>query len=166
MRDHTTILLISWRRIQIYWTQHSFRCCALLQMDLYLNFCLDLVWQRRDITRMTRSLFKPKFHLDLYVTPLLSFLSTTVLYLRVNIHAWILARLTPPLLNSNFTLSKIFASLERAKLWTISCIRPNDSGSPNSFDQHHIKSQTRSLSLPLAQSLSGCVIDSKVITIN
>ena len=48
----------------------------------------------------------------------------------------------------NFTLSEIFASLEHAKLWTISCIRPNDSGSPNSFDKRRVKSQIRSLLLP------------------
>ena len=48
----------------------------------------------------------------------------------------------------NFTISEIFASLERAKLWTISCIRPNDSGSPNSFDKRRVKSQIRSLLLP------------------
>ena len=48
----------------------------------------------------------------------------------------------------NFTLSEIFTSLERAKLWTISCIRPNDSGSPNSFDKRRVKSQIRSLLLP------------------
>ena len=48
----------------------------------------------------------------------------------------------------NFTLSEIFSCLERAKLWTISCIRPNDSGSPNSFDKRRVKSQIRSLLLP------------------
>ena len=48
----------------------------------------------------------------------------------------------------NFTLSEILTSLERAKLWTISCIRPNDSGSPNSFDKRRVKSQIRSLLLP------------------
>ena len=48
----------------------------------------------------------------------------------------------------NFTLSEIFASLERTKLWTISCIRPNDSGSSNSFDKRRIKAQIRSLLLP------------------
>jgi len=48
----------------------------------------------------------------------------------------------------NFTLFEIFASLERAKLWTISCIRPNDSGSSNSFDKRRVKSQIRSLLLP------------------
>ena len=48
----------------------------------------------------------------------------------------------------NFTLIEIFTSLERAKLLAISCIRPNDSGSPNSFDKRRVKSQIRSLLLP------------------
>ena len=48
----------------------------------------------------------------------------------------------------NFTLLEIFTSLKRAKLWTISCIRPNNSGSPNSFDKRRVKAQIRSLLLP------------------
>jgi chitin synthase len=34
------------------------------------------------------------------------------------------------------------------RLWTVSCIRPNDSGSPNSFDKRRVKTQIRSLLLP------------------
>ncbi|KAF4575437.1 hypothetical protein EYR40_004823 [Pleurotus pulmonarius] len=48
----------------------------------------------------------------------------------------------------NFTLSEIFATLDQMKLWTVSCIRPNDSGSPNSFDKRRVKSQIRSMLLP------------------
>jgi len=48
----------------------------------------------------------------------------------------------------NFTLSEIFASLDRTRLWTISCIRPNDSSSANSFDKRRVKAQIRSLLLP------------------
>lgn len=48
----------------------------------------------------------------------------------------------------NFTLSEIFASLDRTHLWTVSCIRPNDSGSSNSFDKRRVKAQIRSLLLP------------------
>lgn len=48
----------------------------------------------------------------------------------------------------NFTMSEIFASLDRTHLWNLSCIRPNDSGSPNSFDKRRVKSQIRSLLLP------------------
>ena len=48
----------------------------------------------------------------------------------------------------NVTLSEIFTSLDRTKLWTVSCIRPNDSSSPNSFDKRRVKAQIRSLLLP------------------
>lgn len=47
----------------------------------------------------------------------------------------------------NHTLSVILASIDRAHLWTMSCIRPNDSGSPNSFDKRRVKAQIRSLLL-------------------
>ena len=47
----------------------------------------------------------------------------------------------------NFTLSEIIATLDRTRLWMVSCIRPNDSGSPNSFDKRRIKTQIRSLLL-------------------
>jgi chitin synthase len=47
----------------------------------------------------------------------------------------------------NFTLSEMIASLDHAHLWTVSCIRPNDSGSPNSFDKRRVKAQIRSLLL-------------------
>ncbi|KAF9266073.1 glycosyltransferase family 2 protein [Marasmius fiardii PR-910] len=48
----------------------------------------------------------------------------------------------------SFTLSELLANIHRARLWTISCIRPNDSGSPNSFDKRRVKAQIRSLLLP------------------
>ncbi|PPQ74695.1 hypothetical protein CVT26_007605 [Gymnopilus dilepis] len=48
----------------------------------------------------------------------------------------------------NFVLSEIFYSLDRTHLWTISCIRPNDSSSANSFDKRRVKAQIRSLLLP------------------
>ncbi|KAH9965963.1 glycosyltransferase family 2 protein [Russula dissimulans] len=48
----------------------------------------------------------------------------------------------------NFTLSEVIANLDRMRLWTVSCIRPNDSGSPNSFDKRRVKTQIRSLLLP------------------
>ncbi|KAF8839315.1 glycosyltransferase family 2 protein [Paxillus ammoniavirescens] len=48
----------------------------------------------------------------------------------------------------NHTLSEIFASLDRTHLWTISCVRPNDSSSPNSFDKRRVKAQVRSLLIP------------------
>ncbi|KIJ69713.1 glycosyltransferase family 2 protein [Hydnomerulius pinastri MD-312] len=48
----------------------------------------------------------------------------------------------------NHTLSEILSSLDRTRLWTISCIRPNDSSSPNSFDKRRVKAQVRSLLVP------------------
>lgn len=48
----------------------------------------------------------------------------------------------------NFSLSEVFSSLDRTRLWSILCIRPNDSSSPNSFDKRRVKSQIRSLLLP------------------
>ena len=48
----------------------------------------------------------------------------------------------------NYNLSEIIFSLDRTKHWTVSCIRPNDSGSPNSFDKRRVKLQVRSLLLP------------------
>ena len=48
----------------------------------------------------------------------------------------------------NYSLSEIIYSLDRTRHWTVSCIRPNDSGSPNSFDKRRVKLQIRSLLLP------------------
>ncbi|KAM6496484.1 glycosyltransferase family 2 protein [Amanita muscaria] len=49
----------------------------------------------------------------------------------------------------NSTMLEIFAALDRSpRLWAVSCIRPNDSASPNSFDKRRVKAQVRSLLLP------------------
>ncbi|PCH40709.1 glycosyltransferase family 2 protein [Wolfiporia cocos MD-104 SS10] len=48
----------------------------------------------------------------------------------------------------NHNLSELMASIDRTRLWTVSCIRPNDSGSSNSFDKRRVKLQIRSLLLP------------------
>ena len=48
----------------------------------------------------------------------------------------------------NHNLSELLAHLDRSHLWVVSCIRPNDSGSPNSFDKRRVKAQIRSLLLP------------------
>ncbi|KAK7469967.1 hypothetical protein VKT23_001403 [Stygiomarasmius scandens] len=48
----------------------------------------------------------------------------------------------------NFTLGEIFNNISKARVWTMSCIRPNDSGSANSFDKRRVKAQIRSLLLP------------------
>ncbi|KAH8118887.1 chitin synthase [Phellopilus nigrolimitatus] len=61
----------------------------------------------------------------------------------------------------NHTLSELFFSLDRAHLWIVSCIRPNDSGSPNSFDKRRVKAQIRSLLLPdfVARRKTEYVVD-------
>jgi len=61
----------------------------------------------------------------------------------------------------NFSLSEIFSSLDRTRLWSILCIRPNDSSSPNSFDKRRVKSQIRSLLLPdiIARRSAEYVVD-------
>jgi chitin synthase len=48
----------------------------------------------------------------------------------------------------HFVTSELLRHLARARLWTVSCIRPNDSGSPNSFDKRRVKAQVRALLLP------------------
>ena len=48
----------------------------------------------------------------------------------------------------NHNLSELLSHLDRSHLWVVSCIRPNDSGSPNSFDKRRVKAQIRSLLLP------------------
>ena len=48
----------------------------------------------------------------------------------------------------NYTLSEIMWNLDRTRLWTVSCIRPNDSGTANSFDKRRVKAQIRALLLP------------------
>ncbi|KAJ6617006.1 chitin synthase [Mycena sp. CBHHK59/15] len=43
-----------------------------------------------------------------------------------------------------------------ARLWTVTCIRPNDSGSANSFDKRRVRAQLRALLVPaLVQRVSG-----------
>jgi chitin synthase len=72
-----------------------------------------------------------------------------------------ISKVYPVTTQLNFTLSEIFASLDSARLWTISCIRPNDSGSPNSFDKRRVKAQIRSLLLPdiIARRSSEYIVD-------
>ncbi|EIN11094.1 chitin synthase [Punctularia strigosozonata HHB-11173 SS5] len=48
----------------------------------------------------------------------------------------------------NYNISELLRILDNTRSWTVSCIRPNDSGSPNSFDKRRVKSQIRSLLLP------------------
>lgn len=59
------------------------------------------------------------------------------------------SKIYPVTTQLNSTMSEIFAALDRSpRLWAISCIRPNDSESPNSFDKRRVKAQIRSLLLP------------------
>ena len=46
-------------------------------------------------------------------------------------------------------LASLLARLERSdvEVWTVACIRPNDSGSPNSFDKRRVRHQVRALGL-------------------
>ena len=46
-------------------------------------------------------------------------------------------------------LAGLLARLERSnvEVWTVACIRPNDSGSPNSFDKRRVRHQIRALGL-------------------
>ncbi|KAJ9109851.1 hypothetical protein QFC19_001830 [Naganishia cerealis] len=48
----------------------------------------------------------------------------------------------------NATLSDLLESLDSYKLWNVICIRPNESGHPNSIDKRRVKMQIRSLLLP------------------
>ncbi|OSX59590.1 glycosyltransferase family 2 protein [Postia placenta MAD-698-R-SB12] len=61
----------------------------------------------------------------------------------------------------NHQLSEITASLDRTRLWTVSCIRPNDSGSSNSFDKRRVKAQIRALLLPdlVARRKTDFIVD-------
>ncbi|TDL30141.1 chitin synthase [Rickenella mellea] len=61
----------------------------------------------------------------------------------------------------NYNLSELLSHIDRARLWTVMCIRPNDSGSPNSFDKRRVKAQIRSLLLPdiVARRKSDFVVD-------
>ncbi|KAF7309423.1 Glycosyltransferase family 2 protein [Mycena indigotica] len=54
------------------------------------------------------------------------------------------------------TLSAMLHGSTRTRLWTITCIRPNDSGSPNSFDKKRVRAQLRALLVPaMIQRVSG-----------
>ena len=54
----------------------------------------------------------------------------------------------PVLTQLNATLSSMLGHLDRTRMWTVACIRPNDSAQPNSFDKRRVKAQVRSLLLP------------------
>ncbi|KAI0677685.1 chitin synthase [Trametes maxima] len=61
----------------------------------------------------------------------------------------------------NYTLSEIMWNLDRTRHWTVSCIRPNDSGTANSFDKRRVKAQIRALLLPdlIARRKNDFIVD-------
>lgn len=48
----------------------------------------------------------------------------------------------------NQALWDVLSNIESARLWTLSCITPNDYGLSNSMDKHCVKGQIRALKLP------------------
>jgi len=48
----------------------------------------------------------------------------------------------------NACLSTMLMKLDQTRLWMVTCVRPNDSGHPNSFDKRRVRAQVRSLLLP------------------
>ncbi|KAF8312672.1 chitin synthase [Clavulina sp. PMI_390] len=48
----------------------------------------------------------------------------------------------------NATLAEVMRSLAQTHIWDVACVRPNDSGSHNSFDKRRVKSQLRALLVP------------------
>lgn len=48
----------------------------------------------------------------------------------------------------NATLATLFDTIDRTRVWTVLCLRPNDSGHANSFDRRRIKAQVHSLLIP------------------
>ncbi|KAF7289054.1 Glycosyltransferase family 2 protein [Mycena chlorophos] len=62
----------------------------------------------------------------------------------------------PAMAQLDSTLSAMLHGSSHARLWTITCIRPNDSGSANSFDKKRVRTQLRALLVPaLIQRVSG-----------
>ncbi|EMD40311.1 glycosyltransferase family 2 protein [Gelatoporia subvermispora B] len=71
------------------------------------------------------------------------------------------SKVYPITVQLNYTLSEVMTNLDRTRLWTVSCIRPNDSSSANSFDKRRVKAQIRSLLLPdlVARRKTDFVVD-------
>jgi chitin synthase len=45
----------------------------------------------------------------------------------------------------NACLSTMLDTMDKTRVWNVACIRPNDSGHPNSFDKRRVKAQLRSM---------------------
>ncbi|KAF7317673.1 Glycosyltransferase family 2 protein [Mycena kentingensis (nom. inval.)] len=54
----------------------------------------------------------------------------------------------PAMAQLDGTLSAVLHGASEMRLWTITCVRPNDSGSPNSFDKRRVRNQIRALLVP------------------
>ncbi|KAJ7065405.1 glycosyltransferase family 2 protein [Mycena amicta] len=66
------------------------------------------------------------------------------------------AKTYPAMAQLDGTLSALLHGSNRARLWTITCVRPNDSGSANSFDKKRVRAQIRALLVPaMIQRVSG-----------
>ncbi|GBE80201.1 Chitin synthase 8 [Sparassis crispa] len=71
------------------------------------------------------------------------------------------AKVYPITTQLNHTLSELMSNIDRTHSWIVSCIRPNDSGSSNSFDKRRVKAQIRALLLPdlVARRKTEFVVD-------
>ena len=58
------------------------------------------------------------------------------------------SKIYPVTTQLNQALSDVLSNLENTRLWTLNCIRPNDSGFSNSLDKRRVKGQIRALNLP------------------
>ncbi|KAH7916607.1 glycosyltransferase family 2 protein [Hygrophoropsis aurantiaca] len=58
------------------------------------------------------------------------------------------AKIYPVTTQLNQTMWDVLTPFERTRLWTVSCIRPNDNGFANSIDKRRLKLQIRALLLP------------------
>ena len=145
---HLIMLPISLRRIQICSIQHSSLYFAILWMDVSkLLSRPSLAAERHSKDNQIIVQAQVSSRPLCYPSPVLS--PNNTLHPVQDEHPHLdSGKMYSVTTQLNFTLSEIFTSLECAKLRTISCLRHNDSGSPNLFDKHHIKSQIQSLLLP------------------
>ncbi|KAG2365414.1 glycosyltransferase family 2 protein [Suillus spraguei] len=58
------------------------------------------------------------------------------------------SKIYPVTTQLNQTLWDVLFNIENVPMWTITCIRPNDNGIPNSLDKRRVKGQIRALLLP------------------
>ncbi|KAG1751279.1 glycosyltransferase family 2 protein [Suillus paluster] len=58
------------------------------------------------------------------------------------------SKIYPVTTQLNQTLWEVLSNIENVPMWTITCIRPNDTGFSNSLDRRRVKAQIRALLLP------------------